>query len=84
MVLQVVVEAELIDYYDISGCYILRPYAFHSWEFIHEFFNKEIKLGAQNAYFPVFVSQSRLEAEKDHIEDFSPEVAWVTRSGIRS
>ena len=79
---QVVVEAELIDYYDISGCYILRPYAFTQWEFIHEFFNKEIKkLGVQNAYFPMFVSQSRLEAEKDHIEDFSPEVAWVTRSG---
>jgi prolyl-tRNA synthetase len=79
---QVVVESELIDYYDISGCYILRPYAFQQWEMIQEFFNKEIKkLGVQNAYFPMFVSQSRLEAEKDHIEDFSPEVAWVTRSG---
>ncbi|CAL6397800.1 unnamed protein product [Bathycoccus prasinos] len=79
---QVVVEAELIDYYDISGCYILRPYAFTQWEYIQEFFNKEIKkLGVENAYFPMFVSQSRLEAEKDHIEDFSPEVAWVTRSG---
>jgi hypothetical protein len=79
---QVVVEAELIDYYDISGCYILRPYAFTQWEFIQEFFNQEIKkLGVENAYFPMFVSQSRLEAEKDHIEDFSPEVAWVTRSG---
>jgi len=79
---QVVVEAELIDYYDISGCYILRPYAFTQWEFIQQFFNQEIKkLGVENAYFPMFVSQSRLEAEKDHIEDFSPEVAWVTRSG---
>ncbi|CAL6392257.1 unnamed protein product [Bathycoccus prasinos] len=79
---QVVVEAELIDYYDISGCYILRPYAFTQWEYIQEFFNKEIKkLGVENAYFPMFVSQSRLEAEKDHIADFSPEVAWVTRSG---
>ena len=38
-------------------------------------------MGVENAYFPMFVSQSRLEAEKDHIEDFSPEVAWVTRSG---
>lgn len=79
---QVVVEAELIDYYDISGCYILRPYAFTQWEFIQQFFNQEIKkLGVENAYFPMFVSQSRLEAEKDHIEDFSPEVAWVTKSG---
>ena len=50
---QVVVEAELIDYYDISGCYILRPYAIVHGEFIHEFFNKEIKkLGVQNARFP--------------------------------
>ena len=65
---QVVVEAELIDYYDISGCYILRPYAFTQWEYIQEFFNKEIKkLGVENAYFPMFVSQSRLAVSYTHL-----------------
>ena len=79
---QVVVAGELIEYYDISGCYILRPWAYSMWENIQTFFDKEIKKqGVENCYFPLFVSAARLEAEKDHIEDFAPEVAWVTRSG---
>jgi len=46
-----------------------------------DWFNNEIKeLGVQNSYFPMFVSQSVLEREKDHIEGFSPEVAWVTKA----
>ena len=78
----VVVAGELIEYYDISGCYILRPWAYSMWEVIKDFFDKEIKKeDVENCYFPLFVSQARLEAEKDHIEDFAPEVAWVTRSG---
>jgi prolyl-tRNA synthetase len=52
------------------------------WECIKDFFDAEIKkTGVENCYFPLFVSAARLEAEKDHIEDFAPEVAWVTRSG---
>ena len=79
---QVVVAGELIEYYDISGCYILRPWAYSMWERIKDFFDAEIKKqGVENCYFPLFVSAARLEAEKDHIEDFAPEVAWVTRSG---
>ena len=79
---QVVVAGELIEYYDISGCYILRPWAYSIWERIKDFFDAEIKKqGVENCYFPLFVSAARLEAEKDHIEDFAPEVAWVTRSG---
>jgi prolyl-tRNA synthetase len=79
---QVVVAGDLIDYYDISGCYILKPWAYAQWEYLKEFFDREIKeLEVENCYFPMFVSASRLEAEKDHIEDFAPEVAWVTRSG---
>ena len=79
---QVVVAGDLIDYYDISGCYILKPWAYAQWEVLKEFFDKEIKaLDVENCYFPMFVSASRLEKEKDHIEDFAPEVAWVTRSG---
>jgi len=79
---QVVVEGDLIDYYDISGCYILKPWAYAQWEVLQRFFDQEIKdIGVENCYFPMFVSASRLEAEKDHIEDFAPEVAWVTKSG---
>lgn len=75
--------SEMIDYYDISGCYILRPWAFSIWETIQAFFDKNIKaLGVQNAYFPLFVSKSALEAEEDHVEGFSAEVAWVTKSGM--
>ncbi|XP_036133398.1 bifunctional glutamate/proline--tRNA ligase isoform X2 [Molossus molossus] len=79
---QVITKSEMIEYYDVSGCYILRPWAFSIWESIKEFFDAEIKkLGVENCYFPMFVSQGALEREKTHIADFAPEVAWVTRSG---
>ena len=97
-ILQVLLKADMLDYYSISGCYILKPWSFSIWESIQgtslpclsyrphthqpeEWFNARIKeLGVQNAYFPMFVSQSVLEREKDHIDGFSPEVAWVTRA----
>ncbi|XP_066172314.1 bifunctional glutamate/proline--tRNA ligase isoform X2 [Sylvia atricapilla] len=79
---QVITKAEMIEYYDVSGCYILRPWAHSIWEAIKDFFDAEIKkLGVENCYFPMFVSQAALETEKSHIADFAPEVAWVTRSG---
>ena len=79
---QVITKAELIEYYDVSGCYVLRPLSYAIWETIQAFFDSEIKkLGVENCYFPMFVSKSALEREKDHIEDFAPEVAWVTKSG---
>lgn len=79
---EIIVKSDLIDYYDISGCYILRPRSFYIWEKIQGFFDKKIKeLDVENCYFPMFVSQDALEKEKDHLEGFSPEVAWVTRSG---
>jgi prolyl-tRNA synthetase len=72
----------MIEYYDVSGCYILRPWAYFIWEQIKEFVDKEIKaLGVENAYFPLFVSKKALTTEKDHIEGFAAEVAWVTHSG---
>eukprot|EP01111_Echinosteliopsis_oligospora_P000710 TRINITY_DN1083_c0_g1_i1.p1 TRINITY_DN1083_c0_g1~~TRINITY_DN1083_c0_g1_i1.p1 ORF type:complete len:580 (+),score=222.95 TRINITY_DN1083_c0_g1_i1:83-1822(+) len=75
-------KSEMIEYYDISGCYILRPWAYAIWEQIQSFFDSEIKkLGVQNAYFPLLVSEKALNSEKDHIEGFAPEVAWVTKSG---
>lgn len=72
----------MIEYYDVSGCYILRPGSYAIWDIIKDFFDKEIKkLGVQNCYFPIFVSRAALEREKSHIADFAPEVAWVTKSG---
>jgi len=79
---QVIVKSEMIDFYDISGCYILRPWSYMIWEAIQSFLDSKIKtLGVQNCYFPMFVSASKLEAEKDHVEGFAAEVAWVTKSG---
>eukprot|EP00270_Netrium_digitus_P005212 TRINITY_DN1682_c0_g1_i1.p1 TRINITY_DN1682_c0_g1~~TRINITY_DN1682_c0_g1_i1.p1 ORF type:complete len:547 (-),score=204.72 TRINITY_DN1682_c0_g1_i1:210-1850(-) len=79
---EVVLQGEMIEYYDVSGCYILRPWSYSIWETIKEFFDKEIRaLGVENSYFPMFVSERALTAEKDHVEGFAPEVAWVTRSG---
>ncbi|TFY59063.1 hypothetical protein EVJ58_g6012 [Rhodofomes roseus] len=78
----VLIKAEMLDYYNVSGCYILRPWSYSIWEVIQDWFNVRIReMGVQNAYFPMFVSAKVLEREKDHIEGFSPEVAWVTRAG---
>ena len=54
---QVLTKAEMMEYYDVSGCYILRPWSYTIWEAIKDFFDAEIKkLGVQNCYFPIFVS----------------------------
>jgi len=67
----------MIEYYDVSGCYVLRPWAFGIWERISEWFDAEIKkLGFENCYFPMFVSANALETEKEHIQDFAPEVTY--------
>jgi prolyl-tRNA synthetase len=79
---QVLTKSEMLDYYDVSGCYIIRPWAFNIWKEITAFFDKEINdMGIEDAYFPMFVSHRALEREKDHIEGFAPEVAWVTKAG---
>ena len=79
---QAITLSEMIDYSDISGCYILRPWSYFIWEVIQTGFDGKIKeLGVQNTYFPLFVSERALNTEKDHVEGFAPEVAWVTKSG---
>eukprot|EP00598_Pedospumella_elongata_P007497 CAMPEP_0184967480 /NCGR_PEP_ID=MMETSP1098-20130426/845_1 /TAXON_ID=89044 /ORGANISM="Spumella elongata, Strain CCAP 955/1" /LENGTH=701 /DNA_ID=CAMNT_0027488947 /DNA_START=46 /DNA_END=2151 /DNA_ORIENTATION=- len=79
---QAITMSEMIDYSDISGCYVLRPWSYFIWETIQQYFDAEIKkLGVKNAYFPLFVSERALMTEKDHIEGFAPEVAWVTKCG---
>ncbi|XP_013106972.2 bifunctional glutamate/proline--tRNA ligase [Stomoxys calcitrans] len=79
---QVITKGELIEYYDVSGCYILRHWSFAIWKFIKTWLDAEItKMGVKECYFPIFVSRGALEKEKTHIADFAPEVAWVTKSG---
>ncbi|KAJ2008762.1 hypothetical protein GGI06_005262, partial [Coemansia sp. S85] len=79
---QVLTRSDMLEYYDVSGCYIVRPLAYFVWQQIQEFFDAGIRsLGVKNCYFPMFVSSKVLEREKDHIEGFAPEVAWVTRAG---
>jgi len=79
---EIVTKCDLIDYTDISGCYVLRPSSYFIWEQIQTFMDSEIKkLGVSNAYFPLFVSEDALKSESKHFEDFNPEVAWVTHSG---
>jgi prolyl-tRNA synthetase len=79
---QILTKGEMLDYYDVSGCYIMRPASYAVWEQIQNFFDAKIKSdGVANAYFPMFVSSRVLEKEKDHIEGFAPEVAWVTKAG---
>lgn len=79
---QVLTKGEMLDYYDVSGCYIMRPASYSIWEKIQAYFDAKIKtIGVKGAYFPMFVSSKVLEKEKDHIEGFAAEVAWVTRAG---
>lgn len=79
---EVIIKSGLIEYYDISGCYILRPWAYSIWDKIQRFFDGLIQgNGVENAYFPMFVSKRALSTEEDHIEGFEPEVAWVTKYG---
>lgn len=74
----------MIEYYDISGCYILRPWSFAIWEIIKKWFDIEIKkLGLRNCYFPMFVSQNALQKEKEHIADFAPEVCQCAKFNLR-
>lgn len=79
---QVISKADMVDYYDVSGCYILKPNAYFVWEKIQGFLDTEFKRHAvKNVYFPMFVTKKNLEREKEHVEGFSAEVAWVTHYG---
>lgn len=79
---QVITKAELIEYTDVSGCYVLKPTAYHVWETIQEYMNKGFKKrGVKNMYFPLFIPESYFKKEAEHVKGFTPEVAWVTHSG---
>ncbi len=75
-------KAELIDYSSVKGCMIIRPYGYAIWENIQKELDKKFKeTGHQNVYMPMFIPESLLQKEKDHVEGFAPEVAWVTHGG---
>ncbi|MBT3406530.1 proline--tRNA ligase [Candidatus Woesearchaeota archaeon] len=79
---QVITKADLIDYSDVSGCYVLKPGAYILWERIQSFLDSKFKeKGVKNAYFPLLIPENYLNREADHVEGFSPEVAWVTETG---
>ena len=78
----VVKKAELTDYSSVKGCMIIRPYGYAIWENIQSILDTSFKAcGHENVYMPMFIPESLLQKEKDHIEGFAPEVAWVTHGG---
>ncbi|WP_251448667.1 proline--tRNA ligase [Vermiculatibacterium agrestimuris] len=75
-------KAELIDYTSMKGMFILRPYGYALWENIQAILDKEFKeTGHENVYLPMLIPESLLQKEKDHVEGFAPECAWVTQGG---
>ena len=78
----VVKKAELVDYAGVRGCMIVRPYGTALWENIRGDLDARFKaLGHENVMMPLFIPESLLQKEKDHVEGFAPEVAWVTHGG---
>lgn len=78
----VVKKAELVDYSSVKGCMILRPNGYAIWENImHELDRRFKETGVENVAMPLFIPESLLQKEKDHVEGFAPEVAWVTQGG---
>ena len=79
----VVKKAELIDYSSVRGCMILRPAGYAIWENIQKTLDARFKAtGVENVYMPMFIPESLLQKEADHVEGFAPEVAWVTQGGL--
>ena len=78
----VVKKADLVDYSSVKGCMIIRPYGYAIWENIQRILDGHFKrTGHENVYMPLFIPESLLQKEKDHVEGFAPEVAWVTYGG---
>lgn len=78
----VCIKAELVDYASVKGCLIIRPYGYAIWENIQRIVDGLFKeTGHENVYMPLFIPESLLQKEKDHVEGFAPEVAWVTHGG---
>ena len=80
----IVKKAELMDYSSVKGCMIFKPAGYALWENMQQELDRRFKeTGVQNVYMPMFIPESLLEKEKDHVEGFAPEVAWVTQGGLQ-
>jgi len=78
----IILKAELVDYAPVKGFMVIRPYGYAIWENIQSVLDKKFKeTGHTNAYFPLLIPESLLNKEKEHVEGFAPEVAWVTHGG---
>jgi prolyl-tRNA synthetase len=78
----IILKAELVDYAPMKGFMVIRPYGYAIWENIQKILDEKFKqTGHKNAYFPVLIPESMLNKEKEHVEGFAPEVAWVTHGG---
>lgn len=79
----VVKKAELVDYTSVKGCMVIKPAGYAIWENIQKELDQRFKeTGVENVYLPMFIPESLLQKEKDHVEGFAPEVAWVTHGGL--
>lgn len=79
----VVKKAELCDYSSVKGCMIIKPAGYALWEQIQQQLDARFKeTGVENVYMPMFIPESLLQKEKDHVDGFAPEVAWVTHGGL--
>ena len=79
----VVKKAELCGYTSVKGCMAIKPAGYAIWENIqHELDRRFKETGVENVYMPIFIPESLLDKEKDHVEGFAPEVAWVTHGGL--
>ena len=79
---EIIRKAELADYAPVKGMMVIRPYGYAIWENIQALLDGRIKAaGHVNAYFPMFIPESFLQKETEHLEGFTPEVAWVTHGG---
>ncbi len=80
----VVKKAELVDYTSVKGCMVFKPAGYAIWELIQKQLDERFKAtGVENVYLPMFIPESLLQKEKDHVEGFAPEVAWVTHGGLQ-
>ena len=83
--IDVVRRAELADYSPVKGCMVIRPYGYAIWELIQQGLDRRFKAtGHVNAYFPLFIPESLLMKETEHVEGFAPQVAWVTQGGTET
>ena len=79
---QLMIKADLADYTEVSGCIVFKPSSYAIWEKIREEVDRKFKkLGVKNGYFPLLIPERLLNKEKEHVEGFAPQVAWVTEAG---